>query len=83
MTICEKKNLNQIAAAPDAGRNIVLSMADLSDYPILLTGILHAAQSASIPVVRFQFISDEDNGPAPSVMRPVAAGQEPDLPLYI
>ena len=78
MTICEKKNLSQIAAAPDAGRNIVLSMADLSDYPILLTGILHAAQSASIPVVRFQFISDEDNGPAPSVMKPVAAGQEPD-----
>ena len=78
MTICEKKNLNQIAAAPDAGRNIVLSMADLSDYPILLTGILHAAQSASIPVVRFQFISDEDNGPAPSVMKPIAAGQEPD-----
>ncbi len=83
MTICEEKNLSRIAAAPDAGRNIVFSMADLSDYPILLTGILHAAQTASIPVVRFQFISDEIDGPAHSVVKPSADGQEPDPVLTV
>ena len=77
MTICEEKNLSRITA-PDAGRNIVFSMSDLSDYPVLLTGILHAAQAASVPVVRFQFVPDDIDGPAHSVVNPPAAGQEPD-----
>ncbi len=78
MTICKKKNLGDFAASPDAGRNVVFSMADLSDYPRLLTGILQAAQAASIPVVRFRFIPDTADGPQVSVDSQSVSDREDD-----
>ena len=72
MAIFEKNDLNQIAAAPDGGQVVVLSLTDLSDYQALLLQILSRAKASGIPVVRFRFVPDEGDAP----QQPAAVPQE-------
>ena len=78
MTICEEKNLNQIAASPDTGKNIVFSLTDLSDFPVLLTRTLRIARENGVPAIRFRFVPDDMSEPAPSVPQQMPPGHEAD-----